>query len=223
MIRAGLIFSFIALIAVTAISVYGWTAIPADMMIARHWDINGVANGFSPRNHILIGAPVMIVIFSTVFAAIPLIDPRPDNVKKSYGLLMAGWIGVLAIIVVTHAAIVVGAAKGITPEPAFTLYGVSLLLVVLGNYTAKSRSNFFLGVRTPWSLSSEHAWAAANRTGGWLFVLTGLAAGLATAVAGQPAGLRVLLAGGLTAAVVSIAVSYFAWRGDPERRGRVKH
>ena len=103
--------------------------------------------------------------------------------------------------------------------PGAALYGLCLLIILMGNYTAKSRSNFFLGVRTPWTLSSEHAWSVANRTAGWLFVLTGLAAAATGTLYGAPAGYRVFFVCVVSAALISVVVSYFAWKADPERQG----
>ncbi len=209
----------LAIAAMAGISIYGWVHIPADATLARHWNLNGVANGFSPRNHVLIGMPVVAIVLALFFFMIPAIDPRPEHVRRSAGLLAASAIGVTTLLAVVHAGIVLPAARGEAspPLPGITLYAVSILLILIGNYTAKSRSNFFLGIRTPWTLSSEHAWSVANRTGGWLFVLTGAGAAAAGLMMGPSEGYLVLGAG-VAAAVVSVLVSYFAWRGDPERK-----
>ncbi len=206
--------------AMIGVSIYGWMHIPENTMIARHWNLSGVADGFSPRNHVLIGMPVFAAAIAFFFFLIPAIDPRPDHVRRSAGLLTASVIGVTALLAVTHASIVLPAARGAAspPLPGATLYAASILLILVGNYTAKSRSNFFLGIRTPWTLTSEHAWSVANRTGGWLFALTGAAAAAAGFIGGPSDGYLVLGVGAVSAALVSIVVSYFAWRSDPERR-----
>jgi uncharacterized membrane protein len=220
MSRLALTVSFGLIIAMMGFSYYGYQNIAADAMIARHWDLSGQPNGYSPRNHILVGLPILAIAISALFYFLPKIDPRAQNVRQSIGLLYAGWIGSLLILALTHAAIIMQAIKGgdLLPMPNATLYGVSLLLVVVGNFTAKSRSNFFLGVRTPWTLSSEHAWVQANRITGWLFVLTGIASAGATFADNAALGIKVLLAGSLTAALVGVIVSYVAWKNDPERR-----
>ncbi len=210
----------LAIIAMTGVSVYGWMHIPENTMLARHWNFNGVADGFSPRSHVLIGMPVFATAIAFFFFMIPAIDPRPEHVRRSTGLLAASVIGVTALLTLTHASIVLPAAHGAAspPLPGATLYAVSILLIFVGNYTAKSRSNFFLGIRTPWTLSSEHAWSVANRTGGWLFALTGAATAATGLLISPTEGYRVLAAGVVTTALVSVLVSYFAWRSDPERK-----
>lgn len=220
MTRAPLILSAILIAAMIGVSIYGWSAIPADTMIARHWSLSGEADGYSPRDHVLIGLPLLGMAFTALFLLIPKIDPRTEHVRQSRGLLHVGWLGTLGLLLVVHYSVIAGAIKGgdSQPMPGLTLYGLCLLIVLMGNYTAKSRSNFFLGVRTPWTLSSEHAWAVANRTAGWLFVLTGLAAAAAGTLLDPSYGYKVFLAGVLSAALISVVVSYFAWRADPERR-----
>lgn len=220
MIKIGFGASALAIAAMTAIAVYGFLHIPADAMIARHWTVDGIANGFSPRDHVLIGGPAIALALSALFALIPRIDPRRENVEASPGLLLAGWIGTLALVSVAYGSIVFAAANGVEggfPGDAW-FYAACLVLVLIGNFMAKSRSNFFLGVRTPWTLSSEHSWGVANRIGGWLFVVVGLAGAGAGMVYGSQRGYSVLIAGALAAALASVIVSYLAWLGDPGRK-----
>ncbi|MEM8770242.1 MAG: SdpI family protein [Pseudomonadota bacterium] len=219
--KAAVWLSILTIAAMAGVSIYGFINIPEGTMIARHWNLNGEPDGFSPRNHVLIGMPAIGVLLSIMFAAIPKIDPRKENIARSMNVLIVGWLGALMLIAVTHASIVLAAAQGQTAQFfgfGGTLYGVCLFFIVIGNFIAKSRSNFFIGVRTPWTLSSEHAWNVANRTAGWLLVLTGVASA-ATGVFASPAdGFRVLIAGAVTMAVVSVIVSYFAWKNDPDRK-----
>jgi immunity protein, SdpI family len=218
--KAALWICVLAIAAMIGVSVYGWMHIPDNAMLARHWNLNGVADGFSPRNHVLIGMPVFATVIAFFFFMIPAMDPRPDHVRRSAGLLSASAIGVTALLAVTHASLVLPAVNNATssPLPGATLYAASILLILVGNYTAKSRSNFFLGIRTPWTLSSEHAWSVANRTGGWLFALTGAAAAATGIFINPTDGYLVLGVGAVSAALISIIVSYFAWRSDPERQ-----
>ena len=51
---------------------------------------------------------------------------------------------------------------------------VGVLFVVMGNYLPKSKSNFFYGIKTPWTLTSEEVWKKTHRLGGKLFVISGL-------------------------------------------------
>lgn len=221
MMRTAWVLSFAAILVMAAISLYGASVIPEDAMIARHWNFAGAVDGYSPRNHVLIAMPALAAFLSFVFGAVPHIDPRKRNIAASRGLLVVSWIGVVALLTVTHGWVIFAAVRAgseSAPPPHLILYAVSALLIVIGNFVAKSRSNFFLGVRTPWTLSSEHAWAVANRAGGWMLVLTGAVAAAAGYFVDLRTGMLALVAGALATAIVSVAVSYVAWRSDPERR-----
>lgn len=211
--------SLIIIAAMAGISIYGWTSIPEGTEIARHWDINGQPDGFSPRGHILIGMPLAAVAATILFMLVPALEPRKEHTPQNRALLTASWLGSLGLLLAVHASIVYAAVDGQTalPLPQAMLFASCALIMLIGNFTAKSRSNFFLGVRTPWTLSSEHAWIAANRTAGWLFVLTAAGAMIAGVIMGTTAGLAVLVAGIIAAALVSVVVSYIAWRSDPAR------
>jgi uncharacterized membrane protein len=91
---------------------------------------------------------------------------------------------------------------------------------VLGNYLGKTRSNFFAGVRTPWTLSSEYSWEKTHRLGGRLFVATGLATVAVSLLAGTPWDLYVILGGTFITVIVSIVMSFVYWRRDPDRQKR---
>lgn len=218
--RSTAIFASMAfLVMMLGVSLYGWLTIPADTMIARHWNANGEADGFSPRSHVLFAMPILGLFITVVFAVIPKIDPRQAHVKLSNGILLTGWIGSLALLTIIHCAIIFQSTGGdmTMPAPGLILYSACLFLIVLGNFIAKTKSNFFLGIRTPWTLSSEHAWSVANRTAGWLFVATGFTGALTGYLFGPETGFIIYTVGTLSAVLISIVVSYFAWWADPER------
>ena len=210
--------SGILIAAMIAVSAYGFSTIPPDVELALHWGLSGEPDGFSPRGHILVGLPLLAAMLASFFTFLPNLDPRKGHILASSSLWLTSWIGALAILLSAHLSIVLSAANGdyAPPLPAAPLYVACLMVMLIGNFTAKSRSNFFLGIRTPWTLSSEHAWGLANRTGGWLFVLSGAAGIVAGLASGTQDGFKVLIAGILAAAFGSVLVSYFAWRNDPE-------
>lgn len=218
--RVALTLSVFMIAAMIAISIFGWFAIPENTMIATHWNLAGEADGFSRRDHILFGMPLLAIALTLLFAFIPQIEPRRAHAAFNTGLLNASWLGATAVMLIAHGAIVLsalGQGSAATHMPQAILFAVAALLMLVGNFTAKSRSNFFLGVRTPWTLSSEHAWSAANRAAGWMFVLSGAAAMAAGLFIDTATGFKVLIASILGTVVMSVVISYMAWRKDPER------
>jgi uncharacterized membrane protein len=99
------------------------------------------------------------------------------------------------------------------------MIGTGGLFVVIGNYLPKVRPNYMMGIRTPWTLTSDVAWRRTHRLGGRLFVIEGLALMLLAGVGVSGSALVVvLLAGiGILLAVV-FTYSYQVWKTDPDRR-----
>jgi uncharacterized membrane protein len=87
--------------------------------------------------------------------------------------------------------------------------GIGLLLAVVGNFLGKVTRNFFVGIRTPWTLASEEVWMRTHRLGGRLFVLAGLAMFALALAGGGPIAMIVVVG---AAALVSVVASYFIYR-----------
>ncbi len=215
--RAAYIFSVGIILLMMGVSFYGLRHIPADAMLPSHWNIKGEVDDYAPRNVMLALFPALGLIVSVLFAAIPCIDPRRENVWRSAGLYYASWFGVLGLMAALHFVIVSAAANGAEPDSRLILLPICVLLIVIGNFMAKSRSTWFIGLRTPWTLSSEAAWIAANRAAGWLFVATGVATAAAIYLVDVRSGFVVMFAGVLAAAAIGVAISYLVWRDDPSR------
>ena len=87
----------------------------------------------------------------------------------------------------------------------------------MGNYLGAVRSNFFFGVRTPWTLSSELSWERTNPLAGRLLVPLGLIVALMALAGWALAGLATFIALLVAAMPVAIAYSCRVWRDDPQR------
>jgi uncharacterized membrane protein len=84
--------------------------------------------------------------------------------------------------------------------------GLCVLLMVLGNYMGQLRKNFFIGIRTPWTLLSETVWERTHRLGSWLFMLAGL-----VMVIGALIGASAWLVPTMIVAAVLIPCVYSFW------------
>jgi uncharacterized membrane protein len=96
--------------------------------------------------------------------------------------------------------------------------GAGVILMFIGDALPKTRPNFFLGVRTPWTLTSDLAWERTHRLAGRLLVLVGVWGVVAAFVLNGSALAFSLSAPLIAVALFACAYSYFVWRGDPDRR-----
>ena len=142
--------------------------------IPIHWNIQGKVdnwgNGLSniiTINSILIGTYLLFLI-------LPYIDPR----KKRYEQFSKIYRIFKNIIILFFTLIFfltnLNATGHIINMNIYIPLMIGLLFIVIGNYMAKIKMNWFMGIRTPWTLSSEEVWNKTHRLGGKLFILSGL-------------------------------------------------
>jgi len=228
MIRTGLIFSAAAF-AVMAGAIW-WLGqnVPADVtQLPVHWGPDGRPDRFLPRAEALQTLwilPGVSLGMAAVMAIIPAIDPFRGNIERSARAYLTAWIGAQALLVLAAigaAVLTVRAAGGDADGNEFVRWiiaGTGLLFVFLGDALPKTRPNFFVGVRTPWTLMSDLAWQKTHRLAGWLFVLAGL---WTIAAAFLFDGIHIVFAmmGPILLTVAVSAVhSWMVWRTDPDRR-----
>ena len=221
MVRKGLLFSIPLIALITALGVTGWFMIPYGQPIAVHWSASGEVNRTGSHIEAFVLTPAIALVLTLVFAVAPYIDPRGRNLQRSKPLWLAAWLGSLVILaiaqgVITLSAIGVVDAGGAT-LPKLIGSAVAVFIAVIGNLLGKARPNWFAGIRTPWTLSSDRSWDITNRWAARLFMAAGLVSLIALWITGEQIGWIVMAVAVSTAALVPIAMSYFIWRNDPDR------
>lgn len=218
-VRPLLITGGAAVAVMLAASLLAWGAIPDDARIPIHWNLAGEVDGYAPKAIGLLATPALAVALTGVLAAIPAIDPRRENLARSGPAYVTITSAAILLVAGIHLAIV-WAALGNTLDIARVVgIGVGVLFVVIGNFLGKTRSNWFMGIRTPWTLSSELSWTKTHRLAGRLFALVGVLAILVAVVGVPELMLAIVLGGSLVLVAVVVAYSYLVWRDDPERAG----
>jgi uncharacterized membrane protein len=177
--------------------------------VPTHWNLHGQADSFVAKPWGPFVLPLVMTGLYAVLAVLPRISPRGfrmESFARVYGIVRTS---VLAFLLVLTALSLISAMGAPLGHDRTIGVAVGLLFVVLGNLMGKVRRNFFVGIRTPWTLASEEVWLRTHRLGGKLFVLAGLAA-IVIGLAGG--GMPVLLAILLTAAFVPAVYSYVLYR-----------
>lgn len=163
---------FIVAGVVLAVSLWAWPQLPRQ--VATHWNIRGEPDGYSGPFVAAFIMPLAILAIAALAQVLPMIDPKRANYPKfldTYWLLMNS---ILVFMGVVHLA-VLGDALG-APVPIRRVMPVALgfLFIMIGNYLGRVQPNWFLGIRTPWTLSSDTVWRKTHRLGAWVFVIAGL-------------------------------------------------
>jgi len=206
----------IVLIAVL-MSAWAWPSLPEDAKIAIHFDLQGAADGFAGKTLGLLLMPAIMLGFSTLFSFLPNLEPRKFNLEQSRSSYLGVWYVLLLFLLYVHLSIV-GLALGLLSSALIGLPQVlSVLFFLLGRQIRSAKSNFFIGVRTPWTLSSEHAWSQANYHAGSLFMVLGILGVVISFFLGQNA-ITWIIYGAIGIAVFSVVASFFYWKNDPNRQ-----
>jgi len=186
--------------------------------VPTHWSIDGQPNGWSSR---LWGAwmiPLFLIGMLVLFRFLPVIDPRGKNYAK-FGGTFEGIIVSLMLFMLGLHIIVLRAALGYDVGMRRVLpIGVGALFIVIGNLLPRARSNWCIGLRTPWTLSSDRVWEKTHRFGGRVFVAGGILMVLAAFVSAQWAHV-VLFAVILTCSAGVMVYSYLEWRREQPPTG----
>lgn len=184
-----------------------WPHMPARVPV--HWGVHGQANGYASRLWGVAMWPLVIATLAALTVLLPAISPRRFEIRPFadiYGVLMLAIQGVMLVLGI--AAMLAGAGHAV-PMATIAPLAIGVLLMVLGNYMGKLRRNFFIGIRTPWTLASEAVWERTHRLAGWLFVLAGVAMVIAAPI---PAALWLSLGAVVVACLVPAVCSYFIYR-----------
>ena len=203
---------FVAL--VIAVAVWVYPQFPA--RVPTHWNGRGVADGWSPPWAAALW-PVLLVVFLAVLTPLlPRISPRHFEITPFKGAYQSMLLALQGFALVAGVTALLAGAGHHLPISVIITCAVGVLLVVLGNYMGKLRKNFFIGIKTPWTLASDATWERTHRLAGWLFVAAGLV-WIGCGLTGAPPG--VLLAVVLVAACVPAAYSFLIYRRLEGRPG----
>lgn len=195
------------LFVVILVAVFLWLYPQMPPWVATHWDAQGRINGYMTPIF-AVGTPIVALIaLALLTVVLPAISPRHYEIKPFaavFGLVM---LAAQAVVFVAALGILLNAAGHAVRMPLVAQLSIGMLMMVFGNYMGKLRKNFFIGIRTPWTLASEDVWARTHRVAGWLFVLAGVLA-IGAAIIGVPlwVSMAIVLAAALIPSVYSLVI-----------------
>jgi len=191
-----------------------WSTAPDRIPV--HWGMTGEVDRYGGRLEGLVAIPALGALVYLLMLFLPRIDPGRANYARfggAYYTVRAAVLVIFAVLYgVTHLII-----RGVQVDmPQVVGLVVGAMFFLFGNLLGKIRPNWFVGVRTPWTLSSKRAWTKTHRLAGWVFIVGGIAvmaAGVLQNAVAVGLATGVLLVG-LAGATV---YSYLVWRTDPDR------
>lgn len=214
MTRRVFVFEILLIAAALAAVTRVWPHLPA--RVPTHWNLQGRVDGYGTRWSLVWFGPGFMAGMMLLTWLLPWLSPRNfevDSFRSTYRLLMLMLFCFFAYLY----GVVFLATIGYSVDPGRAITaGVCLLLALIGNRLGKIRRNFYIGLRTPWTLASERVWNASHRFAARITVAAGLL-GFLLSIAGLVASAVIALIAASLASVVYSLVYY----KQLERRGEV--
>ena len=183
-----------------------------------HWNVQGEVDGYGSKFWGLLLLPLVNTAVVILFAALPRIEPRRENFIRSHKAYFSFWAVFLVFMLVLHIALIAATLGYAVPIDVVVPVMTGLIFVVLGNFMGKVRSNYLMGIRTPWTLTSDESWNKTHRLGGKLFMLVGGLTILAALFWTPEATFAIMIGGIFIMLAVLFGYSYYVWKNDPNAK-----
>jgi len=139
--------------------------------IAVHWNSAGNPDNYMPKAIAVFGLPVLMAVLNFVVHIVVNNDPKKMNAAPAVRWIGLWIIPILSVIIMPVTLFkAMGADLPIeTIAPAI----VGILIIVTGNYFPKTKQNYTIGIKLPWTLHSEDNWNRTHRFAGYLWMIGG--------------------------------------------------
>ena len=153
-----------------------------------HWNIHGQADQFTTRDrvlpYLLIGPGAMVLI-TGLGLILPWLSPKPFDVNRFRPTFEYVFTLIVVLLAYIQVTILLATAGQSEMSIKMMIGGIMLFFAAMGNVLGKVRRNFWMGVRTPWTIASERVWNETHRLAAWLYTAIGLV-GFAATLLGAP-------------------------------------
>ncbi|MDD5086198.1 MAG: SdpI family protein [Candidatus Nanoarchaeia archaeon] len=170
--RKSEIVALVIILASFLVSFYFYPQMPEN--VASHWNIEGQVDGYMNRFWGTFMMPLVILGLFLLFAFIPKIDPLKKNIedfRKEFDLFI---IVFLIFMFSIHVQVILWNI-GVKINPGITIpIGIGILFIFIGSLLEKAKRNWFIGIRTPWTLSSDNVWDKTHKLGAKVFRILGV-------------------------------------------------
>jgi len=202
--------SFILVLIATLVGLALYAQLPDPM--PSHWNAAGQVDGYMSKFWGIFLLPLMTAGITLLLIAIPSIDPLKANIEQFRRLYNAFIVVFVAYMLYVY-ALTLGAALGYQFNMTYMLLPAMGVLFIGISYMLKNaKRNFFIGIRTPWTLSSDTVWDETHKLGAKTFLAGGVIV-IISAFLGE-SGVWLMMIGLLGAGLIPVVYSYILWRRE---------
>lgn len=139
-----------------------------------HWNIYGTPDNYAKKEEVSLLIPSITVLIYLLMKLLPKIDPLSKNIKKfekDYEVLITILVGFMTAV---NGYILLWSKGIFIPTNAFIGISLSILFIYISIFLKKTKRNLFIGIRTPWTISSKKVWEKTHALGSKLFLIISL-------------------------------------------------
>ena len=198
-----------ALFLLILLAAFLWLYPQLPARIPVHWSVHGQVNGYAGPARALASPLIIIAALALLTVVLPAISPGGFEIKPFLTVFVIVMLASQACVLILALGVLLNAAGHPAGNWVMRMLPLGVLLMILGNYMGKLRKNFFVGIRTPWTLASDEVWGRTHRVAGALFVLAGVIVLVASLL---NAPLMFSIGVMLAAAFIPVVYSYVIYR-----------
>ena len=183
---------------------------PASVPI--HYGLAGQPDAFGSPRTLVAWCAVPTIVLGALILVLPGLGPLRANLERCGVTYARIAVTVLVAVAAINAVLLLRAAGWGIPVSSTLMVLVGLMLAVLGGWLPRLRRNFWVGIRTPWTLANDRVWEMTHRRGAILMILYGLSVAAAGVFAPPVASVVVIVAGAVVLVTWSLAYSLLIYR-----------
>ena len=185
-----------------------YTSLPT--IVPIHWNIEGEIDKLGDKSTLIYISALPLLVY-LIFTIMPKVDPK--NKLMYMGNKFQKLKNVLTVFVSLMIIVVIHLVKHPTlANPKLIIMALGIMYIILGNYFKTIKANYFIGIRTPWSLENEMVWKNTHILGGKLWFVGGILIVLSSWVISQEYLFYVFLSITLIITLIPIIYSYILFK-----------
>ncbi|HZG60182.1 MAG TPA: SdpI family protein [Anoxybacillus sp.] len=200
---------FLLIIISVAISLWAYPQLPDQ--VPSHWNAAGEVDGYSSKLFAVLFGPILLTGIYGILLGVAKIDPRKENYQNFAGVHRVFVNVTLTFFTAIHIVVIFSGLGYHVHMDWIVNIGLGLLFMILGNYLPKVKANYFIGIRTPWTLANETVWAKTHRFGGKVFFIGGVML-IVSAFVTSTFRVFLLISSIVFIAIVPMVYSYFVYK-----------
>ena len=190
---------------------YIWNQLPEK--VPMHWNIKGEVDRYGEKIELIIIPILLPLLIYIIFLVVPKIDPKNKlnkmgNKLQTIKFLLTTFMSILALFIIYTAK------NESFANPNYIVLLIGVLYIIFGNYFKTIKANYFIGIRTPWTLESETVWKKTHQLGGKMWFVGGIIVVITSLILGKETNFTIFLLITGIIAVIPIVYSYITFKNE---------